>query len=189
MLLAAAAADEPVKSAQAARPKLSLGSRVRVFESGGGQAVEGTLSALKDGRLTLSLDTNGERILVDLGQGTRVEIRTRQSSRRKGAVIGAAAGALGLLAVVAATNGCGNGTPESEFAQDLTGISDGECYAGALLLGGAAGALVGVAVSHGERWEAVPPDAHRGVVLAGTGVRWRLALRPRALGVSVSLGF
>jgi hypothetical protein len=162
-----------VASQDAAALRIQPGARVRVYETSAA-AVEGTASGFDNGRLILDVGSEKQPVEIDLTRTSRVEIRTRKSSRGKGAAIGAAVGGLGLVAIAAAA-GC------SGDEKDLVYFSDTACYGGTFLLGGAAGALIGLAVSHGERWETLPADQ--------LGRSWRVTVRPRTLGVSLSLGF
>jgi len=188
VVLAALGPVEPVASQDAPAPRIQPGTRLRVYETSATvPAVEGTASAIENGRLILNVGSKKQPLEIDLARMSRVEIRTRKSSRGKGAAIGAAAGALGLVAIVGASGGCSS---EDPFVDAVYSISDTECYAGALLLGGAAGALIGLAVSHGDRWEALPVDQlRRSAESPATGSRWRVTVRPRTLGISLSLGF
>ena len=191
VVLAALGPVEPVASQDAPAPRIEPGTRLRVYETSTAvPAVEGTASALENGRLILDVGSKKQPLEIDLARMSRVEIRTRKSSRGKGAAIGAAAGALGFLAIVGATGGCSSEDPIAQAYSELSGISDAECYGSALLVGGAAGALIGLAVSHGDRWEALPVDQlRRSADSPATGSRWRVTVRPRTLGISLSLGF
>ncbi len=168
----------------------TVGSRIRIRSPGVAGQPEGTVTAIDGGVLTLMAGRGTVRVpLASIAAGSRVEIRTRKSSRAKGTVIGAVTGALGFLLLVASTNGC-VGAEAGRELEALVGVSDAECFGSAALAGGAAGALIGLAVSHGERWEALPLGESRRVGdLRATGLRWHANPRARSLGVSVSVRF
>ena len=162
-------------------PLISPGGRLRVSTtSHGTQTVEGTVTSFENGLLAHYPDSGKAPIRINMADVSRVELRTSESTRGKGAGWGALAGALGFLTLVAATDGCGG-------SDEL--ISDEVCYGSAAVFGATVGALVGLAVSHGEEWEPMLLIDTGRQSTTGAGHQGQIAGHRRGLGLSLSVMF
>jgi hypothetical protein len=151
---------------------LEPGARVRVAaEAVAPKRMVGTLVRLDADSMQLRLSDVDELARVPREAITKVEISRGRRSRGRGALYGALAGlAVGAGAVLA--------TPRCEEPDCWEIFSKGE---GAALVGGLGaglGALVGLAIPPGEKWESVP-IAQISVVPGRRGY----------VGVSLSFGF
>jgi hypothetical protein len=154
-----------------ASSQLATGSRVRVKVAGEKRPVVGSLLAIDERTLTLGIDERDPRIVPR----ARIEDLAVSAGRRSrgrgalyGAAIGAAAGALILLATGEDSDG------------DMIQLGSGVSAAAGVIVGAPVGALIGLAVPPGERWEKVPMD------------RVQVSVHPlpgRGVGVSVAVGF
>jgi hypothetical protein len=137
-------------------PGLAPGSRLRITASSLDGPIRGTLASLSDDSLTLETK-DAAPLVIERSRITRLEVSAGHRSRNRGAAIGAAVGlGVGLLftAVVAATESC-----EGYNAEDC-GLATGVSLILFTPVLTGAGALIGVAVTPGERWVRVPPQAH-----------------------------
>jgi hypothetical protein len=160
------------------------GSRVRVTSTTGKRLV-GTLARL-DGQ-TLSLMAGregGKEIRLPRVEVAKLEVSQRQGTRGKWIGIGLLAGvAVGTAIGVATEQDCG---PKPRGPADLGNLTSTLCHdfkgmnttAGAVL-GAAAGSLLGLAISHGERWEVASLDK----------VRLTAGWSRRGVGLHLSFGF
>jgi hypothetical protein len=105
---------------------------------------------------------------------TKVEMSLGRKSRKRGALIGALAGAaVGSIAVLATPDTtCDTG----DLFACLGGPTQGEAALIVGVMGAAAGALVGSLIPPGERWQAA-------------AARPRVSVAPRHKGVQISLSF
>ena len=155
-------------------PDLRSGQRVRLTVVGHPSMttmeLRGSIISTDDRHLRLLVPKTKEPLVVDRRDVTRVEISLGQRSRgrgaRRGFLVGAAIGAVvGLVSY--------------GDAQDPTfNLAGSAIVAG--LLGGATGAIVGVALPPGERWK----EAHGGRPGAAL-----MSMRQPGVGLSVSFGF
>jgi len=163
--------------------KISPGSYLRVsVASLGTQTVEGTIAGFENGLLLLDTGSDKAPLRIDMADVTHVELRTKESTRGKDTGWGAAVGALGLLALVAATDGC-RGDEDEAF------ISHEVCYGSTIVIGGIVGALAGLVVSHGDRWEPVSLVGIGRQSTTGPGHQGQFAEHHRGLGLSLSVMF
>lgn len=146
-----------------------VNTRVRLTPAAGAKPVTGFV--LAENETTMTLDVGDHARAFARSEIASLELSRQPSRRGRGAAIGAlAGGAIGGL-VVWAANRCGS---DSDFLCD-----DGPAYglAGALVFA-PIGALVGLAVSPGERWESVDEK------------RFRVSVGPaRGRGVAAALRF
>jgi len=118
----------------------STAPRVRVTSAAAPSGrVVGTLVGLDAETLTIRGSGEPDDLRLERQAVTRVEISRRRANRGKATAIGFAAGA-----VVGALLGA---TSNDNF------VSSGTVAAGAGVALGSAGALLGLATSHGEKWE------------------------------------
>ena len=151
-LLLMGATSSPGDEADAIAP----GTRLRVFAPTlGRKPLVGVLQSLRDNTLTLAAEGHASAVVVPRQEITRIDRSGGRHSRGRWAIRGAG---LGLLAGVAIGLAKGNTCTGFEFVDVLT---LGPCSAGTKaaiggILGAPAGALMGLAVPPGERWEHVP---------------------------------
>ena len=169
LLLAVSAVVAAESSAQGL-PDLHPGERVRIAApEQSPKRIVGTLTAMDSSSLTIA--TANDRVTVRREAIDKAEVSTRRSWKRKGARIGAGAGA--ALAVLAAA------TTSDKSSCFALGCSDPSCYSnsgscsgGSLLTRGATAALglllfvpvgtgIGAMVAPGERWTPVPAPSFR----------------------------
>jgi len=170
--LAGALALVTAVSAAEDTPQLEPGARVRVESATAQERVVGQLLGLNEKSLNLQVEDEEEPRLLLREDITALAVSGGRRSRGRGALIGAGTGiALGALIGLAAGD-----DPEDVWI----GFSAGEKALGAGVLLGSIGALIGLAVSPGERWENVPLD----------DVRVSLGPVPgRGVGVFVTVAF
>ncbi len=150
-LLLMGATSSPGDDADAIAP----GTRLRVFaRTLGSKPLVGVVQSLRDDALTLAAEGHPSAVVVPRQEVTRIDRSGGRHSRGRWAIRGAG---LGLLAGVAIGLAGGN-TCTGQLPDILT---LGTCSAGTkaaigALLGVPAGALIGLAVPPGERWESVP---------------------------------
>jgi len=160
----------PAHAGEAGFP--AIGSRVRVHF----QATKrvGLLAALDEKTLTVASEGGGESNVVARADVSRLEWSVKPSRKKKGAVIGLAAGfGAGLAGTFALCNAFGTYCPADE------GLGFGLLYGAGL---GAFGATVGALVAPGERWAEVPMGA-----LGAVG-GWRQSPAPVHLTIVPLLG-
>ena len=148
-----------------------VGARVRLTteDKTGDKRLVGNLVELNDHSVKLRLE-GGAGVEVPRASVVRVQVSRARGTHGQGAAIGFLAGALaGVLLGVLAGETC---HPDDFICYSKSDVALG---AGALL--GVAGVGVGVAVSHGERWDDVP-DRFRVAIgpVRGRGVTARLSL-------------
>lgn len=149
------------------------GVRVRVTSPAlGHRALVGSVIAFDEEALTLAIQGSREPTMILREEIRTIAVSQGRESRAKGALLGLLAGAA-VGAVVGAASG-----DDSNWC-----CSSGEMAKGLGLVGAAAGALIGVTITPGERWETLPADRLR-VSLApvkgrGIGVRVTIPLAPR----------
>lgn len=172
--------------ARAQEPRaLQLGSRVRISVVEGSRAADprhgwgltGTLLGISDTSLTLETSPGRPPVVVSRPTVVSLELNTRRSQRKKGALIGLAVGvAAGLIS--AAAESC---PPPKEYQWlDLCESFSGPLvYATAGGVLGAAGAGIGALVAPGEKWETLAMDRVRVAVSRAHG----------GIRLGVSLGF
>jgi hypothetical protein len=142
-----AQADEPARVAPGPRVRLTA-------PSVSGQRLVGTVVGLDDATLTLQRQGGKERLQVPRGAITTTEVSWRRSRKGKGAAIGALVG-LGAAVVVgfALGDNCGNTVPELELFISFACHTKAEFAAATAILTVPAGALLGLAVAPGEKWQ------------------------------------
>jgi hypothetical protein len=149
-----AQADEPVPVAPGLRVRLTA-------PSVSGKRLVGTVVALDDATLTLQRQGGQETLQVPRGAMTTTEVSWRRSRKGKGAAIG---GLVGLGAAVAIGLAAGEDCSPFQDVGDPLGdavahflrsfcYSKGEMAAVAAILTLPAGALLGLAVAPGEKWQ------------------------------------
>jgi hypothetical protein len=153
-------------AAEAAKPGVP---RVRVTTSGE-KTIVGSLVGLTPDELVVAKGED-EEVRLKRAAVTRLEVSQRRGNRGKsigrGLLVGAAVGA---AIGVAAGEDCSKGRQMICFDRGATGAGIG-------FLGAVTGSLVGLAVSHGEKWQEASPDA------------LRLAIIPRKGGVALRVAF
>ena len=135
--------------------EVGTGARVRVMAPGIGTLV-GSLVAIDAEALTLR-PAKGEPRRILLADLERLEVSRKPGRRRRGALIGLAAGAVGGYIWGASSNPDGCQPSEYNFCFFGSGpwFSDEESgVMGAVFFGGI-GAIVGAIVAPGEKWERV----------------------------------
>lgn len=182
-LLMAVAAETSAQTLPAFHP----GERVRIAAPAQSpKRIVGTLTGMDSSSLTIA--TANDRIIVRREAIDKAEVSTRRSWKRKGALLGAGAGA--ALAVLAAA------TSSDKQSCSLLGCSDPSCYSnsgscsgGSFLTRGATAALglmvfvpvgagVGALVAPGERWTSIPAPAARPSVSGSShSLRFDVSLR------------
>ena len=150
-LLLMGATSSPGDEAAAIAP----GTRLRVFAPTlGGKPMVGVLQSLRDNTLTLAAEGHASAVVVPRQEITRIDRSGGRHSRGRWAVRGAGLGLLAGVAIgLAAGNSCTN---ELIDVFTLGACSAGPKAAIGAILGVPAGALIGLAVPPGERWEHVP---------------------------------
>ena len=152
--------------------ELTPGSRLRLSVPSLGRApVVGRLQSLDSQSLTLVVEGQPSPVVLSRQDVTRFDLSRGRRSRGKGALIG-----LGIGTAVGALAGIIHGSdPPGTFLA----FSAAEYATGFALLGASVGAVVGLAVPPGERWETLPLDR----VHAATASSSR---RGAALAITVS---
>jgi hypothetical protein len=166
-LLLMGATSSPGDDAAAVAP----GTRLRVFAPTlGRKPLVGVLQSLRDDALTLAAEGHPSAVVVPRQEVTRIDRSGGRHSRARWAIRGAG---LGLLAGVAIGLAKGNTCTGFELIDIFTlgGCSAKAKAAIGAILGIPAGALVGLAVPPGERWEHVP--LHLGLSTATHPARLR----------------
>jgi len=140
--------------------------------------LEGSVQSLDE--KTLMLARAGESpILVPRDAISRVDVRRRESRKGLGVVIGIVAGGAIGYAIGAATSGPGCQGGETGLAHLCT--LDEIDKPGGAVLGVVGGAILGLVVAPGARWEKNAPFDHIHVSLRPT--------RNRGIGLSLSAAF
>jgi hypothetical protein len=156
-------------------PQLAAGSRVRVEASTEEGRLVGSLLALDDRNLNLQVeDEMGPRIFPREDVTALAVSGGRHSRGRKALIVGGVCAAVGAIIGVATAS-----EPDPDNMFDVSWSKAQGVRGGALFLG-SIGALIGLALPPGERWEDVPLDTVR------------LSVRPvpgRGAGVFLSVGF
>ena len=155
--------------------------RVRLTSTNGNHTV-GTLVGLDEDALRLMVDREGGReVRVQRAEVTTIEVRQRRSTRRKWIGRGLLAGILIGAGLGAATESDCGPAPSSngdatwlDLGYTLCHNLKGANTAAGAIVGAAAGSLLGLAVSHGEKWQVTPIGSVR---LAAGGSRGAVGLR------------
>jgi hypothetical protein len=143
--------------------------RVRVTTSDE-ETIVGSLAGLTPDELVVA-QAGDKGVRLKRAAVTKLEVSQRRGNRGKAIRIG-------LLAGAAVGAGIGLATGEDCSKGDqIVCFDQGATTAGIGLLGAFTGSLVGLAVSHGERWQATSPDA------------LRLVIVPRKGGLTLRLAF
>jgi hypothetical protein len=165
-------------------PAIPVGTRVRLHAPEvDKRAVIGSLLATSDRDLIVFPEGRNDPIVIPRDTVRALDVSQGLKSKRKGALIGAGIGATAgaLLGVAAATSSCEPGSALEAFACAVIRDSFREPKT-SLVLGGVGlglGALIGAAVTHGERWQAVPISR----------VTLRASNTPRGMAVEVHFAF
>ena len=134
--------------------------------------IVGTLVGLDEETLTVRASKQTNDVPLKREAVTKLEVSRRRGNRGKAVAVGALVGAaVGVTLGLATGSNC---QPSSFVCFDK-----GEKSVIFGLLTVPAGALLGLAVSHGEKWETTTPD------------RLRVAITPKrgGVGLTVSFGF
>jgi hypothetical protein len=154
------------------------GTRVRVTTGAfREQLVIGDLVAVEAARVTVRRAGSSELVAIPLDEKTRIQVSTRSSRKGGAAGIGAMVG-FGVGAVVGYAGGDDCGEPG---APTIVCISRPTAATGVGLFGAGVGAVIGLLVGPGEKWETADPASLRVAVTPSA--------RRRGLGLSVSLSF
>jgi len=134
-------------------PSLREGARVRLLARDlYPEPLIGTVVEIDDETLSLRLGDRETPALVPREAITRLEVSAGRKSRGRGALFGAVIGGLvGAIALAA--------TPEPSCGPNpwsCIGVSKGEAAPAVIGLGAGVGALVGLAITPGEKWTVVP---------------------------------
>lgn len=165
-------------SADEGRPATE-GRRVRITAPGfAGRPVIGTLVAIETTKVTVRPAKSSEVVAIPRGDVTRFEISTKKSRKGRGAGIGALVG-LGVGAAVGYAAGDDCGAPD---APSIVCIPRPASAAGVGLAGAGLGAVLGLIVAPGEKWEKSDPAGLQISVIPSPG-------RSGGLGLALSLTF
>ena len=155
------------------------GRRVRVTAPAfAGKPLTGSLVALEEAKLKLQREGSSEVVEIPRRDVTRFEVNTRTSRRGRSAGIGAFVG-LGVGAILGYAAGDDCDAPD---APSIICISRPTSASGVGLVGAAFGALIGVAVGPGEKWEVRDPGRVR--LTVSPSLR-----RSGGVGLALSIGF
>jgi hypothetical protein len=152
------------------------GNRVRVHAAGQ-RSLVGTLQSLDETALILNPHGSSDAVTIDRSRVQRVDISQRRGRKGRGGLIGFIGGAA-LGAALGA--GIAADCSEEDFLCLYPREQRGAYMAGSAVALGVVGAVIGAAVSPGEKWGRVPLDRVR------VGV---LPCPARGVGVVVSFGF
>jgi hypothetical protein len=157
--------------------------RVSSAEVRSGRMV-GTLVRLDEESLTLRLSEHEEDLRLKRHAITDIEISRRRGNRGKAIGLGVLAGAAvgGVIGAMTESD-----CPEphfpgqnvlSDFGSSLCNDLHGVSTAGGVIFGMPAGALIGFALSHGERWEKASADGlHVAIAPTRRGAMLRVSFR------------
>ena len=152
VLVGAAGRGSPEESAS------PVGPRVRVTSTAAPSGpVTGTLVGIDDEALTVLVSKKGEPVRLRRAVIDKVEVSQRRGNRGKAMALGFVAGAA-IGAIIGATQEpkC-EPTPHDQITYfDL--CLEGLNTAGGGVVGAPIGLLLGLGLSHGERWEPTPLD-------------------------------
>jgi hypothetical protein len=145
------------------------------------KSLVGNLAALTPDEIVLVQkgDEKDKEVRLKRAAISRLEVSRRRSNRGKAIGIGFLSGAVAGTGVGLATrDDCSDIPPFCTF----DGCAKPMCFndatiAGSVVLGVVAGSLVGLAVSHGEKWQGTTPE------------NLRLVLVPRRGGIALKLAF
>jgi hypothetical protein len=157
-----------VRPASAEDLEVAVGSRIRFHvPSVTNGRLEGTVVSLDESAFTLRLKDQKDVAVFPRAAVEKLEIRTREGHRAKGALIGFAIGTVALGTVLLASS-------DDDFR-----CPDIDCMLTGALLGGVPFALIGALASQGAKWESVPTH---GVTVwvaprADRGIEARLSVR------------
>ena len=159
------------------QPPMTVGSRVRITAPTAVKGrITGSILSIDESSLTLKTKSGKGPLLVPFEAVTRVEVSRGRHSRGRWAAIGAAAGGAALgIAGYATGEDCPE--PHYNFIFGCSGRS-GNAAVG-FVLGAPLGALFGLMIPPGERWQRTSLNR----------VSLSIAPAPRGIGVSVSLAF
>ena len=138
---------------------IAPGTRIRVFaRTLGSKPLVGVLQSWQEKKLFLAAEGHPSAVVVRRQEVTRIDRSGGRHSRGRWAIRGAG---LGLLAGVAIGLAGGNTCTGLDIIVTVgTCSAEGKATIGAIL-GVPAGALIGLAVPPGERWEHVPLNQGR----------------------------
>ena len=137
---------------------IAPGTRIRVFaRTLGSKPLVGVLQSWQEKELTLAAEGRPSAVVVRRQEVTRIDRSGGRHSRGRWAIRGAG---LGLLAGVAIGLAVGNSCT-GQVIDVITICSAGSKAAIGVILGVPAGALIGLTVPPGERWEHVPLNQGR----------------------------
>jgi hypothetical protein len=131
-------------------PGLAPGSRLRLRTTTADRPVVGALVAQDEATITLQAPEEPEGVVVRRDGITKVEVSVGRHSRGRGALLGAAVGP-GIGAAIGVAGGAAN-------ADNTYGLTAAEGGVALGVLGASVGALIGLAVTPGERWNGLPLD-------------------------------
>jgi hypothetical protein len=169
-VLAATLAVSPARAAAEEKPS-NEPLRVRVTSSAvpSGRAV-GTLVGVDERTVTLRPSGKKEHVRLDKSAITHLEVSRRRGNRGK--AIG-----LGFLAGAVVGGAIGHADEQDCRPEDFLCMR-GVSTAAGVVIGAPVGALIGLAVSHGERWESTSSDGlHVAIAPTKGGGAVRLSFR------------
>ena len=138
---------------------IAPGTRIRVFaRTLGSKPLVGVLQSWQEKELFLAAEGHSSAVVVRRQEVTRIDRSGGRHSRGRWAIRGAG---LGLLAGVAIGLAGGNTCTGFDIVMLLGPCSAGGKAAIGAILGVPAGALIGLTVPPGERWEHVPLNQGR----------------------------
>jgi hypothetical protein len=125
--------------------EVAVGSRIRFHvPSVTNGRLEGTVVSLDESAFTLRLKDQKDVTVFQRAAVEKLEIRTREGHRAKGALIGFAIGTVALGTVLLASS-------DDDFR-----CPDIDCMLTGALVGGVPFAVIGALASQGANWESVP---------------------------------
>ena len=169
-------------AATAPQPSVTVGSRVHIKAPTVLKGpITGSIVSIDESSLALQTKNGKTPLVVPLQAVSGLEVSRGRRSRGRWAGRGAAAGA-GALAILGYATG--EDCPQSQdgYFAALAGAlctSHGEGAAIGFFLGAPLGALIGLMIPPGERWQRTSPDR----------VRVSIGPAPHGIGASVSLAF
>jgi hypothetical protein len=124
--------------------QVAVGSRIRFRAPTVTHRIEGTVLSLDESAMTLRLEDQKDATVFPRAAMEKLEIRSREGHRAKGALIGFAIGTVALGAVLLASS-------DDDFR-----CPDIDCMLTGALVGGVPFAVIGALASRGAKWESVP---------------------------------
>lgn len=120
------------------------------------KVITGTVLDLSETSLTVESSTKAPPIVIPLRNIANLELNLRQGRRKKGALIGLAAGAATGVLVALALDATHDDDPDS---WDLVGTKALVGFSAFYF--GSVGSIVGALVAPGARWQSIPADQIR----------------------------